>query len=218
MAQETVVESNSLDTNGRTQGAQDVLLAGLKDALSVHPQLIYTSLLPNDTLLLAQAIARLPQNQQPILMVGGEYVTPSTLQGLVQWTRQQQLSLPRIFVSLSSAAHPPTESWPKQFYGSFCTSFAAPGNYCSGAAALDQGALFFADGIEIVAKAVGPITSENSFPTTADMVKRISQENFTGVSCPIALHIQNLVVVVSSTKVSPVVLGIGGDGNLQIVG
>jgi len=135
----------------------------------------------------------------------------------VQWTRQQQLSLPRIFVSLSSAARPPAESWPKQFYASFCTSFAAPGNYCSGAAALDQGALFFGDGIEILAKAVGPIASENNFPTTADIVQRISQEDFAGVSCPIALHIQNLVVVVS-TKVQPVVMSIQGDGSFQIVG
>ena len=142
---------------------------------------------------------------------------PSALQGLVQWTRQQQLSLPRIFVSTSSAARPPTESWPKQFYASFCTSFASPGNYCSGAAALDQGALFFGDGIEIVAKAIGPIANKDNFPTEADLVQRISQEDFAGVSCPIALHIQNLVVVVS-TKVLPVVLGIQGDGSLQIVG
>ncbi len=219
VAQETAVASGILDAHGRPQAAQDILLAGLKDALNAQPrpELIYTSLLTNDVVLLAQAIARLPQSQQPTLMVGGEYIVPSALQGLVQWTRQQQLSLPKIFVSLSSAARPPTEDWPKQFYASFCTSFAAPGNYCSGAAALDQGALFFADGIEILAKAVGPITSENNFPAPADIVQRISQENFAGVSCPIALHIQNQVVVVS-TEVLPVVLGIGGDGSFQIVG
>ncbi len=219
VAQETAVASGILDAHGRPQAAQDVLLAGLKDALNAQPrpELVYTSLLTNDVVTLAQAIARLPQNQQPILMVGGEYVEPSALQGLVQWTRQQQLSLPRIFVSMSSAARPPTESWPKQFYASFCTSFAAPGNYCSGAAAHDQGALFFGDGIEIVAKAVGPIANQDNFPTEAQMVQRISQENFAGVSCPIALHIQSLVVVVN-TKVLPVVLGIQGDGSLQIVG
>jgi len=220
VAQETAVAGSILDAHGgRPQSAQDVLLAGLKDAMNAQPrpELIYTSLLTNDVITLAQAIARLPQNQQPILMVGGEYIVPSALQGLVQWTRQQQLSLPRIFVSLSSAARPPAESWPKQFYASFCTSFAAPGNYCSGAAALDQGALFFGDGIEILAKAVGPIASENNFPTTADIVQRISQEDFAGVSCPIALHIQNLVVVVS-TKVQPVVMSIQGDGSFQIVG
>ena len=219
VAQETAVASGILDAHGRPQAAQDVLLAGFKDALNAHPrpELIYTSLLTNDVITLAQAIARLPQNQQPILMVGGEYIVPSALQGLVQWTRQQQLSLPRIFVSLSSAARPPTESWPKQFYASFCTSFAAPGNYCSGAAALDQGALFFGDGIEILAKAVGPIANKDNFPTEAALVQNISQEDFTGVSCPIALHIQNLVVVVS-TKVLPVVMSIQGDGSFQIVG
>ena len=219
VAQETAVASGVLDTQGRPQAAQDVLLAGFKDAMSAQPRpnVIYTSLLTNDVIVLAKAIARLPQNQQPILMVGGEYIVPSALQGLVQWTRQQQLSLPRIFVSLSSAARPPTESWPKQFYASFCTSFAAPGNYCSGAAALDQGALFFGDGIEILAKALGPITSANQFPTTADIVQRISKEDFAGVSCPIALHIQNQVVVVS-TKVLPVVLSIQEDGSFQIVG
>ena len=117
VAQETAVASGILGAHGRPQAAQDVLLAGLKDALNAkpRPELIYTSLLTNDVITLAQAIARLPQNQQPILMVGGENIVPSALQGLVQWTRQQQLSLPRIFVSLSSAARPPTESWPKQF-------------------------------------------------------------------------------------------------------
>ncbi|GAC1422112.1 MAG: hypothetical protein NVSMB54_00970 [Ktedonobacteraceae bacterium] len=219
VAQETAVASGILDAHGRPHAAQDVLLAGLKDMLNAQPRpdLIYTSLLTSDVVILVKAIARLPQNQQPILMIGGEYIVPSALQGLVQWTRQQQLSLPRIFVSLSSVARPPTESWPKQFYASFCTSFVAPGNYCSGAAALDQGALFFGDGIEIVAKAIGPMASANNFPTAAEMVRRLSQEDFAGVSCPIALHIQNLVVVVS-TKVLPVVLGIQGDGSLQIVG
>ncbi|GAC1393367.1 MAG: hypothetical protein NVSMB38_21080 [Ktedonobacteraceae bacterium] len=219
VAQETTVSSGILDTHGRPQAAQDVLLAGLKDALNVQPrpELLYTSLLTSDVVTLAKAIARLPQNQQPILMVGGEYIVPSALQGLVQWTRQQQLALPRIFVSFSSAVRPPTESWPKQFYASFCTSFAAPGNYCSGAAALDQGALFFGDGIEIVAKAIGPIDNASKFPTSAEMVQRISQEDFAGVSCPIALHIQNLVVVVG-TKVLPVVVGIQEDGSFQVVG
>ncbi len=219
VAQETAAASGILDAHGRPQSAQDVLLAGLKDALNAQPrpQLIYTSLLTSDVVILAQAIARLPQNQQPILMAGGEYIAPSALQGLVQWSRQQQLSLPKIFVSLSSAVRPPIESWPKQFYASFCTSFAAPGNNCSGTAALDQGALFFGDGIELMAKAVGPIASENNFPTPTGMVQRISQENFAGVSSPITLHIQNLVVIVNS-KVVPVVLGIQGDGSLQIVG
>lgn len=219
VAQETAVASSILDAHGRPQVAQDILLTGLQDALNVQPrpELIYTSLLTNDAVTLAKAIARLPQNQQPILMVGGEYIVPSALQGMVQWTRQQQLSLPRIFVSLSSVARPPTESWPKQFYASFCTSFAAPGNYCSGAAALDQGALFFGDGIEMIAKAIGPISDASKFPTRQQMIQRMSQEDFAGVSCLIALHTQNLVVVVNS-KVLPVVVGIQADGSFQVVG
>ncbi len=219
VAQETAIASGILSANGRPQAAHDVLLAGLKDALSAQPrpELIYTSLLTNDVVTLAEEITRLPQGQQPILMVGGEYIIPSALQSFVQRTRQQQLSLPRIFVSLSAVASPPTENWPKQFYASFCTSFAAPGNYCSGAAVLDQGALFFGDGIEIMTKAVGPITSSSQFPQPDQMVQRISQENFTGVSCPIGLHIQNTVVVVS-TKVLPVIVAIQADGSFQVVG
>src|SRR5205085_6420168 len=103
--------------NGRPQASRDDLLASLNDALYAkpHPDLIFAPLLTNDVISLAQAIARLPQNQQPILMIGGEFVQPSALQGLVQWTRQQQLTLPRIFVSLSAAVRPPSNGdWQKQ--------------------------------------------------------------------------------------------------------
>ena len=219
VAQETAIASGILSANGRPQAARDVLLAGLKDVLSAQPrpELLYTSLLTNDVVTLAEEISRLPPGQQPILMVAGEYIVPSALQSFVQRTRQQQLSLPRIFVSLSSVAQPPTEGWPKEFYARFCTSFAAPGNYCSGAAVLDQGALFFGDGIEILARAVGPITDASQFPAPQQLVQRISKEDFAGVSCPIALHIQNLVVVVS-TKVLPVVVAIQPDGSFQVVG
>ena len=88
--------------------SRDDLLAGLNDALKPsQPDLIFAPLLTNDIISLAQAIARLPQNQQPALMIGGEFVQTSALQGLVQWARQQQLSLPHIYVALSSAARPP---------------------------------------------------------------------------------------------------------------
>ncbi|HLI87050.1 MAG TPA: hypothetical protein VKV37_00090 [Ktedonobacteraceae bacterium] len=220
VAQETAVASGLLDANGRPQASRADLLAGLNDALQAksHPDLIFAPLLTNDVITLGQAIARLPQKQQPILMIGGEFVQPSALQSLAQWARQQQLSLPRVFVSLSSAARPPSdEGWQKQFYASFCTSFATPGSFCSGAAALDQGALFFGDGIEIVARAVGPISDASAFPTASQMVQRISAEQFAGVSCPIALRLHDNVLV-TSTKVLPVILAVQQDGSIQIVG
>src|SRR5207245_8814595 len=129
-----------------------------------RPDLIFAPLLTNDVITLAQDIAHLPLNRQPILMIGGEFVHPAALQGLAQWARQQQLTLPHIFVSLSSAARSSTDGdWQKQFYASFCTSFATPGSYCSGAAALDQGALLFGDGVEIMVKALGPLTATDQF-------------------------------------------------------
>jgi hypothetical protein len=220
VAQETAVASGLLDANGRPQAPREILLAGLSDALQAHPrpELIFAPLLTNDVITLAQAIAQLPQNQQPILMIGGEFVQPAALQQLALWTRQQQLALPRIFVSLSSAARPPNNTdWQKQFYATFCTSFATPGTFCSGATALDQGALFFGDGMEILAKALGPITDASGFPTSAQLVKRISAEQFDGVSCPIALQLKDNVIV-TSVKALPVILAMQQDGSIQIVG
>ncbi len=220
VARETAVASGLLDENGRPQASRDDLLAGLNDALHANPRpdLIYAPLLTNDVITLAQAIAKLPSNQQPRLMIGGEFVQPTALQGLVQWARQQQLSLPHVYIALSSAARPPTDGdWQKQFYATFCTSFATPGSFCSGAAALDQGALFFADGIEIVAQGIGPITDINKLPTTADLVQHISAEHFAGVSCPISLHLWDNVLV-TSKQVFPVIMAIQQDGSMQIVG
>ena len=219
VARETAVASGLLDANGRPQASREDLLAGLNDALQARPRpnLIFASLLTNDVTTLAQAIARLPQDQQPILMIGGEFVQPAALQGLVQWARQNQLSLPKVFVSISAAARPPTDGdWQKQFYASFCTSFATPGSYCSGAAALDQGALLFGDGIEIVTQGVGPITDASKLPTEAQLVQHISQEKFAGVGCPIALRLRNDVLV-TSTTVHPVILGLQEDGSIQIL-
>jgi hypothetical protein len=220
VAHETAVASGLLDANGRPEASRDDLLAGLNDALQAKPRpdLIFAPLLTNDVITLGQAIAQLPQNQQPILMIGGEFVQPAALQGLVQWARQQQLALPRIFVSQSSAARPPTkEDWQKQFYASFCTSFATPGSFCSGAAALDEGALLFGDGIEVIARGIGPVTDSSKLPTTEQLVKNISAEKFAGISSPIDLDLHDNVLV-TSTKVLPVILGIQQDGSIQIVG
>src|SRR5713226_3076495 len=160
--------------------------------------------------------------QQPILMIGGEFVHPAALQELVQWARQQQLTLPRIYVSLISAVRPPDNNdWPKQFYASFCTSFAAPGTHCSGAGILDQGGLLFADGVEIVARAMSAsqkaTTTTFALPTRAALVQLISKERFAGVSSPIRLH-DIAGILVTSTQVAPVILGVQDDGSLQIVG
>src|SRR5205823_2945636 len=108
----------------RPQASREDLLMGLDDALQAKPRpdLIFAPLLTNDVITLGQAIAQLPQNQQPILMIGGEFVQPAALQGLVPWSRQQQLTLPRIFISLSTAVRPSSDGdWQKQFYASFCT-------------------------------------------------------------------------------------------------
>ncbi|HLX55475.1 MAG TPA: hypothetical protein VKR83_00475 [Ktedonobacteraceae bacterium] len=224
VARETAVASGLLDANGRPQASPQDLLDGLKDALlaKTRPDLIFAPLLTNDVITLAQDIAQLPTNEQPILMIGGEFVHPTALQELVQWARQHQLTLPRIYVSLISAVRPPDNNeWPKQFYASFCTSFAAPGTHCSGAAILDQGGLLFADGVELVARAMVPTqttkTATIALPTRAELVQLISKERFAGVSSPIRLH-ETAGILVTSTQVSPVIVSVQDDGSLQIVG
>jgi hypothetical protein len=220
VAQEAAVASGLLDANGRPQASREDLLAGLNDALNSQPRpdLIFAPLLTNDVLSLAQALAKLPQKQQPILMLGGEIIQPAALQSLVQWSRQQQLTLPRIFIAQSSAVRPPSpdSAWQKQFYSSFCTSFATAGSFCSGAAALDQGALFFADGIKIITNGIGAINDEKQLPSRVQFVKNISTQRFIGVSCPIALLL-HWDDVITSTKVVPVILGIQQDGSIQIM-
>ena len=225
VARETAVASGLLDASGRPQASPQDLFIGLQDALHARtrPDLVFAPLLTNDVITLAQDIARLPPAQQPILMIGGEFVHPAALQGLVQWARQQQLTLPRIYVSLISAVRPPdTNEWPKQFYASFCTSFAAPGSHCSGAGILDQGGLLFADGVEIVAHALTPAPGKNATPIATlpardALVQLISKERFAGVSSPIRLH-EIAGILVTSTQVAPVILGVQDDGSLQIVG
>jgi hypothetical protein len=226
VARETAVASGLLDASGRPQASPQDLLIGLNDALQARPRpdLIFAPLLTNDVITLAQDIARLPASQQPVLMIGGEFVHPAALQELVQWARQQQLTLPRIYVSLISAVRPPDNNeWPKQFYAVFCTSFAAPGSHCSGAGILDQGGLLFADGVELVARALTPVAGKHgtppvmTLPTRAALVQLISKDRFAGVSSPIRLHVTDGILV-TSTQVAPVVLGVQDDGSLQIVG
>jgi lysophospholipase L1-like esterase len=227
VAQETAVSNGLVDSDGKPEASSAVLLAGLNDALQAkhRPDVIYAPMLTNDVITLAQAIAKLPTNQQPALLIGGEFVHPAALQALTQWTRQQQLTLPRIYVALTSAARPPVSPWQKAFYASFCNSFATPGSFCSGTAALDQGALLFADGVEMVGQALDPAlttgsttaTQSASLPTPTDLIKKLSQENFAGVSCQIAVHLRNKVLI-TSTSAEPVILGVQPDGSLQIVG
>jgi len=221
VAQETAVSDGLLDTNGNAGAATSVLLDGLTDALQTKPRpdLIFAPMLTNDVITLAQAIAKLPVNQQPTLLIGGEFVHPTALQGLVQWARQQQLTLPHIYVSVIAAARPPASNsdWQKAFYASFCQSFATPGNFCSATAALDQGALLFADGAEMVAQELARLAPNATLPTTAQMVQALSKENFSGVSCQVSVVLVDKILIISR-GVAPVILGVQGDGSLQIVG
>jgi hypothetical protein len=219
VAQETAISNGLLNSDGRPEASASVLLDGLNDALqsTPRPDLIFAPMLTNDVITLARALAKLPANQQPTLMIGGEFVHPAALQNLVQWARQQQLTLPHIYVSLISAARPPVSDWQKQFYASFCQSFATPGSFCSGTAALDQGALLFADSIEMVNQALSTLTAGSPLPSTAQLVQELSQETFAGVSCQITVHLWNSVLITSKAA-TPVILGVQGDGSLQIVG
>ncbi|HCI81082.1 MAG TPA: hypothetical protein DHW02_15495, partial [Ktedonobacter sp.] len=131
--------------------------------------------------------------------------------------RQQQLTLPRIFVAQSAVVRSPTGDWQKQFYATLCTAFAASGNYCSGTASIDQGGLLFGDSIEMITTALGSLTATDAFPTTAQLVEKIGKEQFAGVSGSVVLHTHSGVVMVS-TKTTPVLLGLQGDGSIQILG
>ncbi len=226
VAQETAISNGLVDSSGKPEASSAVLLAGLSDALQAQPRpdLIYAPMLTNDVITLAQALARLPAQDQPALMIGGEFVHPSALQSLTQWVRQQQLTQPRIYIALSSAARPPDSSWQKAFYASFCESFATPGSFCSGTAALDQGALLFADGVEMISQALAPAsgsgatsTGSPTIPSTADLVKALSKVSFAGVSCQVKVRLWDKVLI-TSTVATPVILGVQPDGSLQIVG
>jgi len=220
VATETAIDQQQISTSQTSPALQADLQANLNDALQAKPRpdLIFAALSTNDAIALAQTIAALPPSQQLTLMIGNAYIQPSALEGLVKWVRQQQLALPHIYAVTATAARPSTTAvWQTQFYGSFCKSFAPPGSSCGGATALDQGALFFADGVELVARVIAPITDISKLPAAAQLVQEMSKETFAGVSGPIKLSMGRNGVVTNKQAV-PVILSIQEDGSIQIVG
>ncbi len=220
VATETAIDQQQINASQPSPALQADLQADLNDALQAKPRpdLIFASLSTNQAIALAQAIAALPPNQQPALVIGNEYTQPTALENLVKWVRQQQLTLPHVYVVTATAARPSTSAiWQTQFYGSFCKSFAPPGSSCGGATALDQGALLFGDGVELVARVIAPITDISKLPTTAQIVQEMSREAFAGVSGPITLSMGTHQVV-TNRQARPVILGIQADGSIQIVG
>lgn len=219
VAQETAVSNGLLDSQGQPEASPEVLQADLNDALKAGPDLIFAPMLTNEVITLAQAIAKLPADQQPALMIGGELVHPEALQALVQWARKQELTLPHIYISLVAAVSSPVNPWQKAFYATFCQSFATPGSSCSEVTALDQGALLFADSIQMVSLALQTpgATASAQLPERGELIQRLSQENFTGVSCQVTVHLWDNVLI-TSNGVSPVILGLQNDGSLQVTG
>lgn len=218
LATEPVVDTRRITSASSTLLAD--LRAGLQDITQSkqRPDLIFTSLSTDASITLAQDIAALPTAQQPALLIGSEYVQPAALEGLVKWVRQQQLTLPRVYVVTASAARPATDAaWQKQFYGAFCQSFAPPGSTCGGATALDQGALLFGDGVELVANVLASITDISKLPAGQQLVQAIGKESFAGVSGPIKLSV-GANEVMTNRQAAPVILGIQSDGSIQIVG
>jgi hypothetical protein len=213
-----IAAREALRLSNDTISAEEVLQAGLDDALRANPQVIFAPLLTNHVTYLARAIAHLPVERQPVLLIGGTFVRPAALQGLVQWVRAQQLSLPHIYIVAASAARPPIDgSWSKQFYAIFCTTFAHPGSYCSGAAALEQGALLFGDGISLLAQGVGPISDASKLPTRDEVVRRLNRASLAGVSGDIQLTLHNDVVI-TNDKARPLILTLQQDGSIQVIG
>ena len=221
VALETTATSEPADVNSeQAQIAQENILASLNDALQAKPRpdMIFAALQTGDAYAVAQALARLPQSQQPILVIGGESIQPEALQGLAQWAHQNQLTQPHIYIPAAAAVQPKvTEGWQKQFYASFCTSFAPSGSSCSSAGALDQEALLFADGLQSIVKGLGPVTTAASLPKREQLVQNIKTLQFAGLSSPISFRgISPLLI--TNQKAAPTLLNIQDDGNIQIVG
>jgi hypothetical protein len=220
VARETTITSDAASESAdQSQRIHENLSTALNDALQAKPRpdVIFASVQTNDAYTLAQAIARLPQNQQPTLIVSGESIQLKTLQALSQWARQNQFAQPHIYVSVATATQSKlTEEWQKQFYASFCTSFAPTGSSCSSVGALDQGALLFADGLESVTNSIGPVTDITHLPTREQLVKKIKDVHFTGVSNTIAFH-STVNSLLTNQKAAPVLLNIQDDGSIQIV-
>ena len=221
VALEPTITSDPADSsNENAQLAHTSIGAALNDALQVKPRpdVLFASLPTSDAYALAQAIARLPQNKQPALILGGESLQPTALQALAQWAHQNQLSQPRIYISTAAAVQPKvTEEWQKQFYASFCTSFAPSSSSCSSASALDQQALLFADGLQSITRAIGPAKDIASLPTRDQLVQKIKDVQFAGVSSPISLHTISSFLI-TNQRAAPVLLNVRDDGTIQIVG
>ncbi len=221
VALETTTTDDLAGANGeQAQTVHENILASLDDALRAKPRpdVLFASLQTGDAYTLAQAIARLPQSQQPALIIGGEFIQPAALQGLAQWAHQNQLTQPRIYIPTAAAVQPKaTEGWQKQFYASFCTSFAPSGSSCSSPGALDQASLLFADGLQSITKGIGPVKDTTSFPTREQLVQKIKNLQFTGLSSPILFRgISPLLI--TNQQAAPTLLNIQDDGNVQIVG
>ena len=220
VATETAIDQQQISVSQASPALQADLQANLNDALQAKPRpgLIFAALSSSDAIALAQAIAALPPSQQPMLLIGNEYIQPTALESLVTWVRQQQLALPHVYAMTTTAARPSTNAiWQTQFYGSFCKSFAPAGSSCGGATALDQGALLFADGVELVARVIAPITDISKLPSSAQFVQEMSQETFAGVSGPIKLSMGTNGVI-TNKQAEPVMLSIQEDGSIQIIG
>ncbi|MBO0778458.1 MAG: hypothetical protein J2P37_06470, partial [Ktedonobacteraceae bacterium] len=210
-----VITNQLADSQGESQHAVQLALT---DALRNNPQVIFAPLDADDAINLAQAIAKLPTERQPTLLVGGGLVQPPALQQLAQWARTQQLALPHIYIVAASAARPPIGSdWQKQFYAVFCTLFAHPGSYCSGAAILEQGALLFGDGIALLTKGLGTSTNAGQLPDARQLIKRLKGTSLAGVSGEITLQLRNDVLI-TNTKATPVILALQQDGSIQVTG
>ena len=221
VAVEPTITSDPADGNNENaQWAHASIAAALNDALQAKPRpdVLFASLQSGDAYALAQAVARLPQSKQPVLVLSGESIQPTGLQALAQWAHQNQLAQPHIYLSTAAAVRPKvTEEWQKQFYASFCTSFAPSGSSCSSALALDQQALLFADGLQSITRAIGPAKDPASLPTREQLVQKIKNVQFGGVSSPISLHSSDSNLLITNQRAAPVLLNIRDDGTVQIV-
>ncbi len=220
VARETTITSNIVgESSNQSQIVSESVAAALNDALQAkpRPEVVFAAVQTSDAYTLAQTIARLPQNQQPALIIGGEPIKPGALQTLAQWAHQNQLTQPHVYVSVATATQSKvTENWQKQFYASFCTSFASSGSSCSSAGALDQGALLFADGLESIIKGIGPVTDATHLSTRAQLIQKIKNVQFTGVSNAISFR-STTNLLLTNQKATPVLLSIQDDGSMQIV-
>ncbi|GAC1359257.1 MAG: hypothetical protein NVSMB44_08550 [Ktedonobacteraceae bacterium] len=218
VAQETTVAGDATGKDsGQVQRAHESIAAALNDAMraKTRPDVIFAAVQTVDAYALAQAIAHLPQNQQPALIIGREAVQPTALQSLAQWAHQNQLAQPRVYVSVLAATQPKVvETWQKQFYASFCTSFAPAGSSCSSAAVLDQGALLFADGLESITTGLGTVKDATHLPTREQLVQKIKAAHFAGVSGPILFQGSSNLLL-TNPKATPVLLSIQDDGSIQ---